>query len=143
MVYSQLGLADSKLEGHSSRQHHRAIECLFWAGQWGLEGGSEQGQVAQGRPWQGQPKIGSEEKTQPSTAVGDGLGWTRGTRIPAPPAAALTSSSPGGPRLCVSPLTHTFLAPTGTKTVTTLSELLFQVSNPASSAWATLRVCPE
>lgn len=39
----------------------------------------------------------------------DGLGWTRGTRILAPPAAALAlnSSSAGGPSLHVPPLNHT------------------------------------
>lgn len=62
--------------------------------------------MAQGRPWQGHPKTGSEEKTQPPTVVGDALGWTPGTRFPAPPAAALTSSSPWGSSLCVSSLTH-------------------------------------
>lgn len=99
--------------------------------------------MAQGRPWQGHPKTGSEEKTQPPTMVGHGLGWTPGTRFPAPLAAALTSSSPWGSSLCVSPLTHYIFAPTGTNSVTTLPELLCQVSSRASSAWTTLRVSPE
>lgn len=40
-----------------------------------------------------------------------------------------------------SPITS--LAPTGTNSVTTLPELLCQVSSRASSAWTTLRVSPE